>query len=171
MHDTSPAGHQGLARRPPPAWVLGLATACNGAFSGVLVVTIPQLLAARGVPELQIASISGLSFLPGALNFLVAPILDVGLSRRIYAIVLAIGLAALTALSLNVLSDLPMLAVVMFLANVCYYLYTPAVAGWFSQLIARRDEPVLGAWMSAASVAGFGAASAAAILLLRGLPY
>jgi PAT family beta-lactamase induction signal transducer AmpG len=159
------------ARRAPPPWALGLATACNGAFSGVLVITIPQLLAARGVPELQIASISGLSFLPGAFNFLAAPILDVGLSRRVYAIALALGLAALTALSLNLLSDLRALAVVMFLANVCYYLYTPAIAGWFAQLLPRNEVPVLGAWMSAASVAGFGCSSAAAILLLRGLPY
>lgn len=137
----------------------------------MLVITVPQLLAARGVPELQIASISGLSFLPGVFNFLAAPILDAGLSRRVYAIALALGLAALTALSLNLLSDLPLLAVVMFLANAFYYLYTPAIAGWFSQLLARNEEPVLGAWMSAASVAGFGCSSAAAILCLRHLPY
>ena len=93
----------GGARKPPPAWALGLATLVNGALSGVLTVTVPQLLAARGVPEPQIAAISGLSFLPGTFNFLVAPILDVGLSRRTYATVLALGLAALTALSLNLL--------------------------------------------------------------------
>jgi PAT family beta-lactamase induction signal transducer AmpG len=159
------------ARRTPPAWVLGFAALCNGALSGVLTITIPQLLAARGVPELQIASIAGLSFLPGVFNFLLAPVLDVGFSRRTYATGLAIGLAALTALSLNLLSNLPALAVVMFLANVCYYLYAPAYAGWFGQLLAPKDEPVLGAWMSAACVAGFGASSAAAILLLRSLPY
>ena len=159
------------ARRTPPAWVLGFATACNGALAGVLCVTIPQLLAARGVPELQIASITGLSFLPGAFNFLVAPILDVGFSRRIYATALALALAALTALSLNLLTNLPVLSVVMFLAMACYYLYTPAVAGWFGQLIERKDDAVLGAWMSAASTAGFGLCAAAGIVLLRGLPY
>ncbi len=171
MAFTSSAGSAPRVRRAPPAWALGLATLCNGAFSGVLVITVPQLLAARGVPELQIASISGLSFLPGAFNFLVAPILDVGLSRRVYAVIIALGLAVLTALSLNLLSDLPALAVAMFAANVCYYLYTPAVAGWFSQLLARNEEPVLGAWLSAASVAGFGSSSALAILLLRHLPF
>jgi PAT family beta-lactamase induction signal transducer AmpG len=151
--------------------VLGLAALCSGSLSGVLTITIPQLLAARGVPELEIASMAGLSFLPGVLNFLVAPVLDVGLSRRTYATVLAIGLAALTALSLNLLSNLPALALVMFAANVCYYLYTPAFAGWFGQLLSRKDEPVLGAWMAAGSVAGFGGFSAAAILILRHLPY
>jgi PAT family beta-lactamase induction signal transducer AmpG len=173
--DNGSLGHgssvSGKLRRPPPAWALGLATLVNGALSGVLTVTIPQLLAARGVPEPQIAAISGLSFLPGTFNFLVAPILDVGLSRRTYATVLALGLAALTALSLNLLGDLTMLAVTMVCANVCYYLYTPAVAGWFGQLVKREDEPTLGAWMSAASVAGFGGMSALAILVLRGLPY
>jgi len=159
------------SRRTPPAWALGLATLCNGALSGVLGITVPQLLAARGVPELQIASITGLSLIPGTFNFLAAPILDVGFSRRTYATVLALGFAALTALSLNLLSDLAALTVVMFLANACYYLYWPAVAGWFSQLVAREDEPALGAWLSVGVVAGFGGASAAAILLLRGLPY
>jgi MFS transporter, PAT family, beta-lactamase induction signal transducer AmpG len=159
------------ARRAPSAWALGLATMCNGSLSGVLIITIPQLLAARGVPELQIASITGLSLVPGIFNFLAAPILDVGFSRRTYATILAIGLAALTALSLNLLSNVAVLTAVMFVANVFYYLYTPAVAGWFGQLVVREDEPVLGAWMSAAMVAGFGASSAAAILLLRDLPY
>ncbi len=163
-----PAVH---ARRAPPAWVLGLASLCNGALAGVLCVTIPQLLAARGVPELQIASITGLSFVPGVFNFLVAPILDVGFSRRIYATALALALAALTALSLNLLSNLAALSVVMFAAMACYYLYTPAVAGWFGQLVARKDDAVLGAWMSAASTAGFGLSAAAGIILLRGLPY
>jgi PAT family beta-lactamase induction signal transducer AmpG len=151
--------------------VLGLAILCSGSLAGVAGITIPQLLAAHGVPELQIASISGLSFLPGTFNFLLAPILDVGLSRRTYATILALGLAALTALSLNLLGNLGALAVVMFLANICYYLYAPAIAGWFGQLLTREDEPVLGAWMSAAGVAGFGGSSAVAILLLRGLPY
>ena len=171
MESTSFAGAPPRYRNAPPAWVLGLATLCNGAFSGILIITVPQLLAARGVPELQIASVLSLSFVPGVFNFLAAPILDVGLSRRVYAIALAIGLAALTALSLNLSSDIPKLAVIMFLANICYYLYTPAIAGWFGQLVARNEEPVLGAWMSAASVAGFGCASAAGILLLRNLPF
>lgn len=164
-------GQAPAARRAPPAWVLGLATLSNGSMSGVLVVTVPQLLAAHGVPELQIASISGLSFLPGALNFLVAPILDVGFSRRTYATVLALGLAALTALSLNLLSNTAALTLSMLAANICYYLFTPAVAGWFGQLVSREDEPVLGAWLAAASVAGFGGFAAAAILILRNLPY
>ncbi len=171
MERKSPTGPGIRTRRAPPAWVLGLATACNGALAGVLCVTIPQLLAARGVPELQIASITGLSFIPGIFNFLVAPILDVGFSRRTYATALALALAALIALGLNLLSNLAMLPVVMFLAMACYYLYTPAVAGWFGQLIERKDDAVLGAWMSAASTGGFGLSAAAAILLLRSLPY
>ena len=166
------SANPGVRTRPaPPAWVLGLATACNGALSGVLCITIPQLLAARGVPELQIASITGLSCLPGALNFLVAPILDVGFSRRTYATALGLAMAGLTALGLNLLSNLAVLPLVMFLAMACYYLYMPAVAGWFGQLIERKDDAVLGAWMAAASIAGFGLSAAAAILLLRDLPY
>ena len=45
----------GGARKPPPAWALGLATLVNGALSGVLTVTVPQLLAA-GAADMGIDS-------------------------------------------------------------------------------------------------------------------
>lgn len=158
-------------RSRPPVWLMGVSTLCPGLLSGGLVVTVPQLLAARGVPELDIASITGLSFLPGTFSFLLAPILDVGLSRRAYAVGLGVLMAVFSALAFNVLSNLPLLAVCMFTANISYYLFTPAVAGWFGQLVGRSEDAALGAWLAGASVAGFGAMASIGILLLRGLPF
>jgi PAT family beta-lactamase induction signal transducer AmpG len=159
----------GPGRKLPPTWLLGLTTLCNGSFSGALIITIPQLLAARGVPEVQIAAITGASFIPGTFIFLLAPILDVGLSRKIYAVGLALMMAGFLVAALNSLSNLPLLAVEMFMANVAYYLFTPAVAGWFGQLVSRSDETVLGAWLAVGTVAGFGVMSALAIVLIRGV--
>lgn len=150
---------------------MGLATLVSGSLSGVSVVTIPQLLAARGVPELQIAALSGLSFLPGVFNMFVAPILDVGLSRRTWATLIGVALALLTALALNLLDNLPVLGVTLFVGNICYYLFTPAVAGWFGQLVRRDEEVALAGWLSTGSIGGFGLMSALAIVLLRGLPF
>jgi PAT family beta-lactamase induction signal transducer AmpG len=157
-------------RRVPPTWLLGLSTLCNGSLSGVLVITIPQLLAAQGVPVVVIAAVTGTSFLPGTFSFLLAPILDVGFSRRTYALAMGVMMAAFTIAALNCLSNIPLLTAEMFLANVGYYLFTPAVAGWFGQVIPRSEEPTLGAWLAAGSVAGFGLLSALAIVLVRSLP-
>ena len=154
----------------PPTWLLGLTTLSVGSLSGVLVITVPQLLAARGVPELQIAAITGASFLPGTFIFLLAPILDVGLSRRTYATATAVMMAGLVIAALNSLANLPLLAFEMFMANIGYYLFTPAVAGWFGQLVERSEEPTLGAWLAVGTVGGFGVMSAIAIVLIRAFP-
>ena len=157
-------------RQVPPTWLLGLSTLCNGALSGVLTITIPQLLAAQGVPVVVIAAVTGTSFLPGTFSFLLAPVLDVGFSRRTYAVALGVMMAGFTIAALNSLSNIPLLTAEMFLANVGYYLFTPAVAGWFGQVVPRSEEPTLGAWLAVGSVAGFGLWSAVAIVLIRSLP-
>lgn len=158
-------------KRLPPTWLLGLTTFCNGSFAGVFLVTIPQLLAAQGVSEPQIAQVTSIAMIPGIVAFLVAPILDIRFSRRTYAIGLAVLQAGMIALSLNVLYNLPLLTACLLVFNVGYYLFTPAVAGWFGTLVGQSEEPRLGAWLAAGSVAGFGLMSAVAILLLRGLPF
>ncbi len=156
--------------RLPPVWLLGTMTVCNGSFAGVLLVTIPQLLAAIGTPEPRIAQITSIAMLPGVFGFLLAPVLDIRFSRRAYVIGLALLQATALSLSLNMLHHTRVLTACMLLCNVGYYLFTPAVAGWFGTLVAGRDEPRLGAWLAAGSVAGFGVMSALAIVLLRALP-
>jgi len=158
-------------RRAPPAQVLGLAALANGGMYGILMITVAQLLAARGVSELRIAAITGFATIPGTIRFLLAPMLDVGFSRRTYATALALMMAGLTALACNLLGNLTLLPLVMFAGMACYYLYTPAAGGWFSQVINRADEPVLGAWLSASSGAGFGLMPALGIVLIHLLPF
>lgn len=158
-------------RRLPPVWLLGLSTFSSGAFTGIFLVTVPQLLAARGVAEPQIAQVTGIAMIPGALAFLAAPLLDLRFSRRTYAVLLALVQATMTAVALGALDDLPALTACLLVSNVAYNLFTPAVAGWFGGLVERRDEPRLGAWLAAGSVTGFGLMSATAILLLRWAPH
>jgi PAT family beta-lactamase induction signal transducer AmpG len=158
-------------RRLPPVWLLGLTTLSNGAYSGVFLVTIPQLLAAKGVPEPEIAQVTSIALIPGMIAFLFAPALDIRFTRRTYAVALALIQAAAIGLSLNLLGNLSALTICLLIDNLAFYLFTPAVAGWFGGLVDDREEARLGAWLAVGSVAGFGLMSAAAILLLRGLPY
>jgi len=158
-------------KRLPPTWLLGLATICSGSFSGVFLVTIPQLLAAQGVAEPRIAQVTSIALTPGIVAFLLAPVLDIGFSRRTYAIGFAALQAGMIALALNILHHLAALTVCLLVMNVGYFLFIPAVAGWFGTQVSQHEEPRLGAWFAAASVGGFGLMSAVAIQLLRGLPY
>ena len=155
----------------PPTWLLGLSTFCSGAFTGVLLLTIPQLLAAQGSPQPQIAQVTSLTLLPGCFAFLLAPILDVRFSRKAYAIVLGVLQAVLLALALNLIGNLAALTVCMVVLNTATNLFPSAVAGWFGPMVPRDHESRLGAWFAAGNFGGFGLMSSVAILLLRGLPY
>ena len=158
-------------RRLPPVWLLGLSTFTNGSFAGIFFVTVPQLLAARGVPEVRIAQVTSIALIPGVFAFLLAPILDLRFSRRSYAVALALLQATLIAVALDSLGDLALVTGCLLVSNIAFNLFTPAVAGWFGGVVGRSDEPRLGSWLAAGSVTGFGLMSAIAISLLRGLPY
>src|ERR1700692_1868733 len=100
--------------RIAPVWLIGLSMSPFGFYGGILFYAVPQLLAARHIPEERIASLTGVLILSGVLSFLIAPILDVRFSRRWYATVCcALATAALGAGLLNQ-ADLPLFGILMF---------------------------------------------------------
>jgi hypothetical protein len=68
---------------------MGLGNMPVGFAGAVTLVTIPQMLAAKGIPESAIAWFTTASLVAGFANFLIAPVLDWRLSRRSYAIIMA----------------------------------------------------------------------------------
>src|SRR3982750_3504562 len=74
---------------------MGPANLPFGFYGAAVLITVPQLLAARSVPQPLIASITAAAMIPTFCGFLLAPLLDVGLSRRTYALLFG----ALTALA------------------------------------------------------------------------
>jgi len=73
-----------------PIWMMGLCNALFGMYGGILVITLPQLLGARQVPEATIAAMTAVMISPGFWTFLLCPVLDVRFSRRWYAVVTAV---------------------------------------------------------------------------------
>ncbi len=71
----------------PPIWLLGFGFWPLGVNGALLLITMPQLLAAQHAPESRIASITAMALAPGFLSFLMAPLLDWRFSRRTWAIV------------------------------------------------------------------------------------
>jgi PAT family beta-lactamase induction signal transducer AmpG len=140
----------------------------NGA---ILLITVPQLLAANHVPEPQIASITAIGLFPSFGCFLLGPLLDWRYSRKAYSISLTI-LGALCAFgALISINNLPLLTALLFMANLAISMVVAAVGGWFGNLTETSQKGALGAWLNVANGVGFGVAAAVAIGLLRGLPY
>ena len=140
-----------------PVWTMGLANALFGMYGGVLVISVPQMLSARHVPEATIAAMTAVMISPGFWTFLVSPVLDVRFSRRWYSIVTAAVAAALLSLALLNLEHPALveglLVVGFFFAN----LYQSALGGWLSSITTAQEKHALSVWVTIANISGGGA--------------
>jgi len=136
---------------------MGLANALFGMYGGVLVISVPQMLSARHVPEATIAAMTAVMISPGFWTFLVSPVLDVRFSRRWYSIVTAAVSATLLSLALLNLEHPALveglLVVGFFFAN----LYQSALGGWLSSITTAEEKHALSVWVTIANISGGGA--------------
>lgn len=153
-----------------PVWLMGLANSLLGMTGAVALITVPQLLAARGVAEPVIATVTTIALVPTFLAFLVAPILDVRFSRRTWAVGLALVTVAALFAGLQSLDDLPMLETYLFVGAAAAQLYTAALGGWIGGLVGREADNRLGAWLAVGNIGGFGIGAVVAITLVRAFP-
>ena len=160
-----------LHRSLPPVWLLGFGFLPLGVNGSIMLITLPQLLAADHVPEVQIAAITSLALAPGFFSFLLAPLLDWRFARRSWAIALSVLSAAATVAALLLIKNLSLLPVAVFVSSFSAYLVAAAAGGWFGNLIQTGDKMRLGAWLAVANIASGGVAATVAIPLLRDLPY
>src|SRR3954471_19875788 len=114
-----------------PVWLLGLANLPLGLMFGLGLLVAPEVLAARRVPETTIADITTLGLIGNLVFFLIAPVLDVHLSRRTYAIALTAAATIISFMMILNLSDPRLLGALLFLGMVAVNLNTAALGGWF----------------------------------------
>jgi PAT family beta-lactamase induction signal transducer AmpG len=156
--------------RPAPIWLMGLGNLPFGFFSGILVVTAPQILAAQHVPGGRIASIMAVVISAPLWIFWISPILDVRFSRRWYATAFA-ALAALTfALALLLQTHIDLLQWLLFLGFGSISLSSYALGGWLATLVRHEDEGKLSAWNQGCSFGGGGLMAILTEELLRVMP-
>jgi PAT family beta-lactamase induction signal transducer AmpG len=152
-----------------PVWLTGLTNAVFGMYGGIVVISVPQLLSARRVPELTIAAMTAVMLSPGFWSFLVSPVLDVRFSRRWYCVVTAVSAAVLLVLALLNLSNLALveglLVVGFFFAN----LYQSALGGWLASITTTEAEKRLSSWVTIGNIGGGGAMAALTGYLMRNL--
>ena len=145
-----------VARPHPPIWVMGLTNATFGMMNGFAVVTLPQMLAAEGVPGGHIAAITAAIISPGFWAFIFSPMLDVRLRRRTYA--LLFGVIAAIAVAVTVLhhGELGTVELVMLIGYLSAAFYQGSVGGWMGSLISPEEDSRLGTWFNIANVGSSG---------------
>jgi PAT family beta-lactamase induction signal transducer AmpG len=126
----SPASAQG--KNSP--WLFGvLAIPWGISYSGLVGLLVPYLLRKNGVSVDRIAEAVSIASLPLICSFFVAPIVDLGLPRRIWVLVAAAitGLLAWVAIVLSS-GSLPFLTLVLFIGMVAITLLNSANGGLMS---------------------------------------
>ncbi|MGC2031542.1 MAG: hypothetical protein WA642_16090 [Steroidobacteraceae bacterium] len=140
-----------------PVWTMGLANALFGMYGGVLVISVPQMLSARHVPEATIAAMTAVMISPGFWTFLVSPVLDVRFSRRWYSIVTAAVAATLLSLALLNLEHPALVEVLLVVGFFFANLYQSALGGWLASITTAQEKHALSVWVTIANISGGGA--------------
>jgi MFS transporter, PAT family, beta-lactamase induction signal transducer AmpG len=153
-----------------PLWLMGMTNAPFGMYGGILVISIPQLLSARHVPEATIASVTAVAISPGLGSIVASPMLDVRFSRRWYSVVTAVAAAVLLSLALLNLDNVGLTEALLVTGFFAANLYQSALGGWLSSVIAPEERSALSAWLSIANISGGGAMAVIAGELTQRLP-
>jgi MFS transporter, PAT family, beta-lactamase induction signal transducer AmpG len=143
-------------RRLPPIWLMGLTNSLFGLMGGFAVITLPELLAAQGIPGGHIAAITAAILSPGFWVFVLAPMLDVRLSRRSYALLFGFLAAASVGFTVFDHRRPALVEAVMIAGYVAANLYQGAVGGWTGSLIEKDQDSRLGVWFAVANTGAAG---------------
>jgi PAT family beta-lactamase induction signal transducer AmpG len=159
---------------------MGLSNATIGLVGGFIVLPLPQMLAAQGVPEIKIAAVSAACLSPGFWVFLLGPMLDIRFTRRWYATLFAalagLGLTAAVLMRAHLL----VLEVLVMTAYAASVLSSNALGGWLAGVIPdvaasegdnlHHEGARLSAWTQVGLFLGNGLMAAVAAEGLRRLP-
>jgi PAT family beta-lactamase induction signal transducer AmpG len=125
-------------------------------IGGFIVVPLPQMLIAQGVPGDRAAIAVAIILSPMCWSFLLAPMLDVRFRRRTYAIffgMIGVSAAIATVLYHALTAEVEAVMLVGFLST-C--LFQSAYGGWAGSLIEKGQDGLLGAWSGIYNVGGSG---------------
>jgi PAT family beta-lactamase induction signal transducer AmpG len=141
---------------PPKPWRFGLASLPYGIFNGILVLSLPYLLRSHGVPVQRIASIGAVVQAPAIWYFLWAPVVDLGLRRRTWIMLLAIasGGCASLALGLDMTTALGTVTALLVAGSIINQPITSALGGLVSEVVPDELRGRTAGWGQAGMLAG-----------------
>jgi PAT family beta-lactamase induction signal transducer AmpG len=141
---------------------MGMTNAPFGMYGGILVISIPQMLNSRHVPETIIAAFTAVTVSPGMWSIVASPMLDVRFSRRWYSVVTVTVAAVLLSAALLILDNVGLAEVLLVTGFFAANLYQSALGGWLSSVITPEERGKLSAWLTIANISGGGAMAVAA---------
>ncbi len=174
----SPNAALAAPRRDTPPWVIGVMY--GGTFNGFVAVSLSQLLPERGVSLQRESEIVTLILTASYVSFLLTPLVDCGLPRRVWALLLA-GLATVClAISVPMLhaasangghgGGAVALMLILFLGYLSNQMYTSTIGGMVPNITAPSQHGAVSAWMNIAYLALTGAGGALSVWEIRHLP-
>jgi PAT family beta-lactamase induction signal transducer AmpG len=149
---------------------MGLTNSVFGMYAGIVLISVPQLLSNRHVPETTIAAMTAVMASPGFWTFLVSPVLDVHFSRRWYAIASALMAASLLIVALLNLDHLELVEILLVAGYFFANLYQSALGGWLSSITSHEQKSALSSWVTIGNVGGSGIMAVATGELVRNVP-
>jgi PAT family beta-lactamase induction signal transducer AmpG len=138
-------------------------------YGGVTLISMPQLLSIRHVPETTVAAMTAVIASPLFWTFLLSPVLDVRFSRRSYAVASATMAATMLVVALLNLDHIALVEGLLLAGSFFATLYTSALGGWLSSITSAEQENKLSSWVTIGNLAGGGAMAVAAGELMRNL--
>jgi MFS transporter, PAT family, beta-lactamase induction signal transducer AmpG len=160
-----------IVDKPPKlVWLMGFTNSIYGFAYAVVLVTVPQLLAAHGVPEPVIANLTALALIVSLAAFAVAPVLDTLMSRRAWAIALAFAVSGLTFSVLTLPNASPILAPLLAADALVASLYCAAIGGWLGAALPKGSDEAIGTWFTIGNGFGFGLGAISQFWLMSHLP-
>jgi MFS transporter, PAT family, beta-lactamase induction signal transducer AmpG len=160
-----------IVDKPPRlVWLMGFTNSIYGFAYAVVLVTVPQLLAAHGVAEPVIANLTALALIVSLAAFAVAPVLDTLMSRRAWAIALAFAVSGLTFSVLTLPNASPILAPLLAADALVASLYCAAIGGWLGAALPKGSDETIGTWFTIGNGFGFGLGAISQFWLMSHLP-
>ena len=156
-------------RRPPP-WLFAIAAAPYGAFNGLVALALPFVLRRHGISVDHIARIAAVVQAPTIWYFLWAPVVDVGLKRRTWVILLSTASAICCALAIGVdeSSTVSRLTVLLVAASVFSQPVSSAIGGLVAAVMPNDLRGRTGGWSQAGIIAA-GVLTGGVIVWLTGV--
>lgn len=165
-------------RRYMPAWVTGILY--GGTYNGFASVSLSQLMPEHGVTLGRTAEMITLILTASYVSFLITPLVDCGLPRRIWAGLLAVTAAACLCISVPMLGAASengghgphanVLMLVVFFGYLCNQIYTSTIGGMVPNLVRPSEHSAASAWLNISYLALTGAGGALCVWEVRNLP-
>ncbi len=173
-----PAAPEPVQRRFP-TWLVGILYSASGSMNGFVAVALATLLTARGVSNAREATITALILTPSYLSFLFTPLVDCGLSRRAWAMLLAVGGALCLGTGVLLTSAAGanggygaaanLLIIVLLLGYLCTQMYSSTIGGMVPNLVEPARQSAASAWLNIAYLGLTGACGYLSVWEIRHL--